>query len=197
MQATCGRSYVLVAKLTKWLRSKVGYTIRASRLLQAAYRDRAKPGLPITAEQLIPGEHYCCLIVFSILLKIGAGQLVHTFQRAEIVDGALPIDLRSLKIKLAAVDSNIAEELISKFDEMQWRFCAVKFDLDISRDYVKNRIIPICRKERINSKGGTAQLWQIEVQEEFVGHKLREVALSSRYDDPKDDFGYVSHILPN
>lgn len=193
MQATCGRHYVLVAKLATWLRTKVHPgtpQIQASRLLLAAYRNRIQPGLPIHVEQFSPGED-CCILVFSILLELGKGEFVHICQRQNIVDRHLPMDSRSLRRKLAKESIPNPEELAIKFDDLQWRFCAAKFNLDIDRDHVKNVIIPICSKEMINAKGGTAQLWQIAVQEEFVGSKLKEAVSSSGFDDPRDNFGYV------
>ncbi|KAI9776787.1 MAG: hypothetical protein M1816_005081 [Peltula sp. TS41687] len=183
MQAACGRPYVLVAKLTEWLRPIVSGsgsdTTRASRLLVAAYRNRHQPGLPISVEQFSGDD--CCLLVFCILLTLDWGELVDIFQRCDVVDRLLPIPLRELRAKLETAGLPDAEKLATRFDEMQWRFCPARFDLHMGRDHVKNRIIPICRKEEINSKGGTAQLWQIDVQEEFVGCKLKKVVSSSRF----------------
>jgi hypothetical protein len=85
-----------------------------------------------------------------------------------------------------------AEKLAIKFNEVQWQFCPAKFELEMGRDFEKDRVIPICKKEIINTKGGTATLWQLEVLEEFVGDKLRETARNSRYNNPNDRFGYVS-----
>ncbi len=45
-------------------------------------------------------------------------------------------------------------------------------------------------------KGATAQLWQIEVLEEFVGPELRKAVKNSVY-DPNDGYGPVSLHCPN
>ena len=200
VQAACGRHYVRVTKLRQWMKSQVGsdrHTTQASRLLDFAYRNRESPGLPVLVEQVSHGEE-SCLIVFSILLELGFGGLVHHFSRLEIVDKHLPIDLLTLHARLGEMelDSVDRRKLEADFERNQWRFCAAKFELGAGRQYFKNRIIPICRKKTINDKGGTAKLWEIEVQEEFVGKTLRDVVWKSRYDDPKDNFGLVSRASP-
>jgi hypothetical protein len=86
-----------------------------------------------------------------------------------------------------------AEKLAVDFNREQWRFCPAKFELEMGRNFGKDRVLPFFIKEPINFKGGTASLWQIEVLEEFVGLKLRKTVRSSRYNSRKDSLGYVSH----
>lgn len=196
MQATCGRDYVLVAKLKQWMRSQVvsgDSKTQASCLLKFAYRHIYGPGLPVSVNLISDGED-SCLIIFSILLELNYGRLIDHFLRRGIVDKQLPIDLGRLRAQMRTADLGLTdtEKLVVDFEANQWRFCAAKFDLDMGRDYVKNMIIPICRKKTINDKGGTAKIWEIEVQEEFVGDTLRNAVLNSGYDDTNDRFGYVS-----
>ena len=200
VRAACGRNYVRTGMLTDWLSDKVGLgskTTHATRLLLAAYRDRIGPGLPISSEALSSGEARC-LLVFSILLDLRLGQLVDSFQRLGIVDKRLPVDLLSLQEKISAMDLPQMEEgpksLAERFDDTQWRFCAAGFDLRLAWEHPKNMILPIFKKEKINDKGGTASLWQVAVQEEFVGHKLRDAVRNSRFRDSRDNFGWVSSI---
>jgi hypothetical protein len=198
-RAICGRTYIRTAKFTKWLRSKIGpgsITTQATRLLHAAYHHRIQPGLPISSEQISAGEHGC-LLVFSILLELHLGHLVHHFQRQDIVDKHLPIDLRSLQAKIWLMDREDlpnAESLPERFEKAQWRYCPAIFDLGVGWDHPRNKIIPICKKEQINDKGGTARLWQIAVQKEFVGHRLREAVSNSMFHDTKNNLGEVSLI---
>lgn len=194
MRATCGRTYLRTTKLTEWLRGTAGPSsgiTQANRLLAAAYRDRSQPGLPISAEQLSTGEDRC-LLVFSILLELQFGQLIDRFQRLDLVDKHLPIDLWSLQAKLQGLDLPQPKSLANDFNDIQWRYCAARFDLGVGREHPKSKIIPICKKEEINEKGGTARLWQVAVQEEFVGPKIRKAVPNSRFYDPKDNFGWVS-----
>jgi hypothetical protein len=199
--AACSRSYVRTTKLTEWLKGQVGpssHTTQASLLLEAAYRHRKQPNPPVSSEEISSGEN-CCLLVFSILLKLGLGELIDRFQRVSIVDKNLPIDPEILQNRLQAMDlapyqlANVAN-LAEEFDAIQWRFCPAMFDFRVGLDHLPNRIIPIFKKEKINDKGGTAQLWQISVQEEFVSGKIRKACSNSRFHDAKDGFGWVSLI---
>lgn len=115
------------------------------------------------------------------------------FQRQGIVDHHLPMDLGILQSKLRSLkELPDPEEFAVRFDEMQWRFRPVQLDLEMGYFYEENMTIPIHGKKRINSKGGTAEVWQIFVLEEFVSEDLRKLVKTSRFDNPKDDLGYVS-----
>ena len=180
-EAVCGRPYVLVAKLTQWLRSKVDSpagTTQVTRLLFAAYRESHSPGLPITPETCSVKDS-SCLLVFSILLVIGRGNLIDTFHRHDIVDTHLPIPQYTLRERLHKVCH--VDQLAESFNEVQWRFCPAKFELHVGYTYPIHKIIPICRKCEINDKGRNAKLWQIEIQEEFIGPQLKEAVSNSKY----------------
>lgn len=193
-KAFCGRPYVRISKWTRWLRSKVragSYeTTQASRLLGAAYKDIDTTTHPITKEQLCDSKDGC-LLIFSILLELERGDLIDSFWRREKLDKQLPMDLLSLKSLFESMRIFNWEQFAIDFDERQWKYCAAKLDLNRGRQYPENRIMPFCRRQEINSKGGTAQLWQIEVLEEFVEPRLREAVKNSRY-DPGDGLGPVS-----
>jgi hypothetical protein len=192
----CGRPYILVSKLTHWLENNAqihfaGQQINtrpANRLLQAAYRRRSgRPAPPMDVGQLCSGQGRC-LLVFCILLELGLGDKIYDFWRKEKADSSLPLQLYDLKETFAEIDnSNDTEEHAKRFDKLQWRFCPARFDLNVARDFWVDRVLPICIKQLINTKGGTADLWQIAVLEEFVGKELREAAKNSKYDSPDDD----------
>jgi hypothetical protein len=198
----CGRSYVRVSKLITWLGSEAGlrgyHTTQATRLVEYAYTNWRGAARPITREKLFDGENRC-ILVFCILLKLGWGDLVHVFRRVESVDKHLPIPLSTLQgifHQIRAEDLRRAppnlDQLAADFDREQWQFCPAKFDLEDCPDFHRNRIIPILKKAKINDKGGTATLWQVEVLQEFVGKKLQEVVQTSLYNIDEDHYGPVS-----
>lgn len=195
--AACGRDYVLVTKLKLWLESKVapgaGDRTQASRLLEFAYRRRShRPGLPITRE-VLSDSHNGCLLVFCILLELDRGHLIDEFWSQGIWDKHLPIDLHSLLKKAATITTSDSDALANGFNNLQWKFCPASFEMTWRRKLVAEHILPFYKKEKINEKGFTAQLWQIEVPEEFIGPNLvRAVAKDGKYNDPNDDIGPVS-----
>ncbi|KAI9744665.1 MAG: hypothetical protein M1818_002194 [Claussenomyces sp. TS43310] len=201
----CGRSYVRVSKFTEWLGSEAtlrgNTTTQTSRLLEYAYRNWPQHARTMTRAKLFDSESPC-IIIFCILLKVGWGELIHLFRKRQKVDKHLPIDLLSLK-KIFGQIAQVPglprplltpDELAAAFDREQWQFCPATFDLDEDPDFHRKRIIPIFRKEIINMKGGTASLWQVEVLEEFVGKRLREVVKTSLYNGDQDHLGPRYHF---
>jgi hypothetical protein len=196
VQAACRRSYIRTSKLTEWLKGRVGSNSQASLLLEAAYRRREQPNPPVSSEEISSGGN-CCLLVFSILLELGLGELIDRFQRLSIVDRRLPIDRQTLQTELQAMETGPnqlpdAASLAEQFDSMQWRYCPAMFEFRVGLDHGHNKVIPFVKKETINNKGGTAQLWQVAVQEEFLDDKMRKAVSNSRFHDAKDGFGWVS-----
>ena len=185
-QAECGRSFVLVDSLQGWLNSAVeGQGTHADRLLHnVAYKDRPKPGVPISPEKLKSGDG-CCLLVFCILQLLGRGDLLHIFSRKEKVDRLLPLSPHDL---LQIFKSGEVEDLTiaSQFYDLQHQFRPARFDLHGRTEWDRDTVVPIYRKNHIKS-GATASLWQIDVPEEFVGEKLRDVASGSRFNNNTDD----------
>ena len=195
--AVCGRKFILVDKLLKWLRSPVEAQItRADHLLRAAYREWASPGRPITSYAFREGAD-CCLIVFCILQTIGCGSKVHFFKRKGKVDGQIPFTRETVQdiFRAASVED---EELPSKFYDVQYRFRPAKFDLREGSDWDAEIVIPIYQKNLIK-RGGVGELWQINVPEEFVTPMLRSVASGSRFNasaDSEEEPDWVCHSLP-
>jgi hypothetical protein len=186
VEALCGRPCVRVAKLIKWLESDAQPGVsRVEILLDYAYRNRRSPAPPLRADDICKGEESCTL-VFSILLELGHGELIDLFENRGLCDKRLPIPLSDLN-NLKDRGFSFAEE----FNKKQWAFCPANFD-DHSRYYHSDRIIPICKREEISDKGGTARLWQIAVQEEFVKTNLKERVPNSKFSD--DTFGWVSGV---
>ena len=192
-QAVCGREYVLVRDLKKWLTDRAepdGLVTQAGRLLMAAYASHTR-FMPVTSTQISTGAD-CSLLVFSILLKLGVGHLIDQFQKLDFVDNQIPITRYTLQTELSnRTHLPNVEKLAIQFDEAQWQFCPAQFDLAVYKEHYEKRVIPICQKRPIG-KGGTAEVWEISVQEHFVGREIQKMAQSSRFNDPNDNFGDVS-----
>ena len=201
-KAACGRPFVLVGKLQDWLRSPVEpgvKTTHAERLLDVAYPSRASRGLrlPISPHQFQPGDD-CCLLVFCILQRIGCGAAISQVSEWGNVDKLLP--LRRDAVDEMFEKANIMDiHLRSSFFEQQYLFCPARFDLRRTQKWAEERVVPICEKNLITSKGGTAKLYQIAVPEEFVGASLRDLCSGSRFDASKkeeDEPEWVSRQSP-
>lgn len=97
-KAVCGRRYVFIESFKKWLRGsqpRKGGPI--DDLVPAAYtvykdvnHDSPWPWPQIPAEQ-ISSSTGCQLLVFSILLLLNQGHLIHKFNSKGINDDSLPV----------------------------------------------------------------------------------------------------------
>jgi len=185
--AVDGRSFVLVDRLTLWMKSESrSGNSHLSRLLAAAYPNLDQADYPITQEELSQPSDFKHLLIFCILVEIGSEELLMKFfKKREKSDANLPIDLRWLVSSLKEMGVEHHEQAAAKFDKTQWKYCPAILELNMRGSYLSNHIMPFSRKERINSKGGTASLWQIEIPEAFVGPKLREAVPWSRYREEK------------
>lgn len=193
--AVDGRSYVLVEQLQKWMRdtslAKLDnkFVTNTDLLAHAAYFGRSDFP-PIVPSRISDTGPDCCVIVFSILLDLELGHFIDQFSKKTIVDRRLPEDLSSLKKKLKRLENG--DQVAERFNERQWKFCPAIFSLNMEAEYFENRIIPICRKSHLNS-GGTAHVWQIVMQSEFVDKNLRNLLAEDAFASYIDkDYGPVS-----
>ena len=171
--------FILVDKLQDWLRSAATHeTTHAQRLLHVAYSKRGKPGIPFESSNFEPGDD-CCLLVFCILHTMGQGNLINIFSRKKKTDGQLPLRRDTLQNIFGSAKIQ-GPDMSSKFFDLQHRFCPHKFDLLLGADLEEERVIPIREMNHIK-QGGTADLWQICVPEDFVGRRLREVSAGSKH----------------
>ena len=192
------KPFVLVHSLKKWWASSWdGHDMtQAERLHHAVYKQSGGPFGPISASQLSKD----CLRVFSILLDLGRGELVHKFHQSYIEDSRLPVsnlDDVHYTITQMGLDLDDAEarKLAQEFHAKQWSFCPIDLSIDMSKDLHEKYIMPICQKQKINEKGGSATgIYLIEVQAEFVSAELKKSA--SKYNSKEDGFGFVSQIAP-
>jgi hypothetical protein len=191
-QAQCGRHFVQTTKLSSWMRNTVVVgglpKTHTQRLVEYAYH-KSHDWAPISHAKISRQGSDCCVLVFCILLDLGKGELIDTFAKKNLVDQQLPISLADLEEQLKSLDGG--SELAKRFNQRQWRFNPARFGLDMEKEWTEHKIIPICRKEHLN-EGGTAHVWQISVQEEFVEDDLKRYLQgdeSACYEDP--DYGKV------
>lgn len=184
IQGCGGGQYVRKHMLRQWWESAPYSGARPGdrhidSILESVYRHVTTVLPPIRADEICRDKNSCA-IVFSILLKIGgieAGKYIHEYENNGIFDDLLPVALHDLKTR----GLPYAEE----FNQAQWAFSPPDFYLHRHRIYPAGTILPICMIEPINpGKGGTANLWQIAVQEEFVTPELRKKVKTCRFKHP-------------
>lgn len=202
----CSQSYVRVSKLREWWKSDTNFqgttTSQATRWLDYAYRQwPVHSHFNHMSKDKLMGSNPCVLI-FSILLEIGWGDLIHLFRLVKHgpLDDSLPFREPYLKFCFQKMSElvyqrprDIPVDIVSiLFFQAQWKYCPAAFIGEFEH-LEPLTIIPIHRKELISDKGGTAKLYQIEVLSEFVGGTLRQAAKDFEYTpmDNPDGLGSV------
>jgi hypothetical protein len=192
-----GQPYIHRSLLIDWLLSKhSSQTTYLDLLLDFAYSDCII--VPVEAHQLSSSSR-SSLLVFSLLLELGRGDLIHHFLRRALTDSKLPFSMTSLKQAQMSGDHSETVDLAGQIFDKQWAYCPLTFDLNMGLDLPSATVIPIQQKLRINSKGATASIWEVTIPEEFVGDSLRQAAASAKLNSASDKAGPVSHftyILP-
>ncbi|KAG8525536.1 uncharacterized protein KY384_009180 [Bacidia gigantensis] len=182
------QQYILTPSLEEWFLVKANPNAsHLDLLLDFVYAQKII--VPVDADKVSDGSQKC-LLVFSILLQIGHGDLIDKFQERGLIDSRLPFERAQVVDTIVQMGVQDAQEIAQQFSEKQWAYLPMIFQYGARLVCPPQMIVPIHQKQRINTKGGIATLWHIVVLEAFVDQALREVASNARYDDPSDHLGY-------
>lgn len=174
--AACGRSYVLVHSLREYIRDKKFQ--RCERLINEAFSKRT-----FDRDRLHGIQR--ALLVFSILIEIEYEEYIDLFLRHNVFDSNLHSQKKEdIQHCLEKNDVAVAGIIAEQFDKLRWKYCPVEFDLDMGYDLPFDRILPLHRRTLINDKGATANIFKIEIAEEFVQPKLRAKVPHSKSNVP-------------
>jgi hypothetical protein len=185
MHNAIGGTWINTRPLLAWILEKVDQQVtRLEHLLDYAYSASMVPSIK-ASDLSRSGE--ASLIVFSLLLELRHGHLIHRFWRHGLNDSRLPFDKGSLDSVLMEHVSLVSQILLA-----QWKYCPIIFDLDMALELPAKAVLPIIQRQRINDKGTTAQLWEISIPEEYVGRSLRRAASFSAFSSASDNLGRVS-----
>lgn len=197
-----GRHFYRIPDFEDWMRrteKRIGQRSSNTELLLRALEPKAKQygkQFPLQADKVLKGDR-TCLLVFGVLLQQDLGYLIDIFRDAYIVDKTLEIssnyhnELRYVLGRKGGSES--ADTIIEKFEAAKWAFCSPQLRLNMEGIFEAcGYILPFCRRETVNEKGGTASVDQVAVQEEQVPKELRKVLEKAWYKDK--DFGPVSLI---
>ncbi|KAI2619905.1 hypothetical protein GGR54DRAFT_639670 [Hypoxylon sp. NC1633] len=186
-KACCGREFYRTAEIVRWMlhTDTNEPTSNAGMLLDEVYQD----SLHRPRSKDISNEDRRCLVVFAILLELGFGHLVEHFQRYDIIDKKLPMrDIPGIEPLKKHIRGVGPAEFWKQFQERMWLYYSCPLELGMRNTFLdpdRGRwIMPFCKRQPINSKGGTAQVWEVAVQESLVPLKLAlAIGLSKFKDD--------------
>jgi hypothetical protein len=102
---------------------------------------------------------------FCILLLTGKARYIrHFVQHNSLMDAHLPFSTERPPYKFPTDTDD--PYFLKRFCERQWMFCAPRFEIRTKRIWEDKRILPIIRKEILDT-GGSAKIFKIELQPEY------------------------------
>lgn len=202
--SACGRKYIRVEKLKRWMDTNM------ESLINEAYEKWPSADDPVYKNDICARDGGA-RIVFAILLDMGYGDMIDLFLQRDLRDRGLPFELHNLQPKIREIEEDLEDRrdyrlnsydytsFAKNFIDSQWRFCPIKLEFRRHMNCRSNQVFPVAdgQKKIINEKGGTASIWQLVVLQEHLSSgdgSLQEQLQSSKFDDPADKLGEVSHF---
>lgn len=195
-----GRTFYPPQSIKSWmkLRADGSPSSNADRLLSAVYHQaRARPLSAPSVGQIT--EHHLLVFALLALPVMQCAHMLHVFKH-HVTDESFHLMDRNKQSKLIKElendgDARLPESfrchkaVLEKFDELRWSFCPASLDnMDVG--FNTSHILPFCRGNEVNKKGGTANVYHYKIQIDLVeSPKLRNMLHSSLTDD--DEFGQV------
>ena len=196
----CERPFICTVSLHQWMKDteKGESKTNVERLLEKVKVIRA--GFP---ESILDGK-YRCVLVFSILLEQNRGDLIYIFQNAEIIDKYLDkpkYNLSELQYQLEKYRIPDVDGIIKEFEYDKWDYCPARLELHMRRRFEDLLRLPFCARMKVNDKGGTACVYQVAVQQEFVSDEIKN-HLGKSFDFRKygqvstmDLIRFINHVI--
>lgn len=207
----CRCHIIHVAQLEAWMTgqaSEKSSNTKAGRLLgemHPKYKGYSAFEFPLSEDSIFTGDRRS-LRVFGMLLQQERGELVGLFHDAQIYDKYLNLredqdapshpKLREI-LREKCISSTTIDCIIQEYEQEKWSYCPPldELTLHMEADFVGTKtIMPYCRRQRINNKGGTASVYWVAIQEDLIAdQRLRDALEKSIYNDPT--FGWVSRYF--
>lgn len=130
---------------------------RVRDLLHALFKNWDKPA---------PDAEYIrkhCLRTLAILICIGYGRMIHTFQQhPHLHDEKLPFHSEPQHFP-----SSTQANLFQMFYEKQWSFCALLMQYKMESRLSSHMILPVLQRSIIDEESGSAILYKIQIDEDY------------------------------
>ncbi|KAH8724817.1 hypothetical protein GQ44DRAFT_727596 [Phaeosphaeriaceae sp. PMI808] len=188
---SCQRRVVHVEAMKQWWLSRAPESSDQMKLLRLL-DDMALPShrtFPLEFQTYFSGQH-SCLKVFSLLLSQGQGDLIDRFYDSNMNDKYLAIMRKStdesLRDNLRQIRTpDEVEEILENFHKERGAFCPLELTLHMNRNLQDTQSIPpFCHKVKMGNKGGTASIYWVAVQKDFIlDEHLKDAISASLYTD--------------
>jgi hypothetical protein len=191
---SCLEHIVHVDDLMQWWHEKIPGGSGQTKLTRLAAelpdpKHRPFPFYSANNLEILNGDQ-SYLTVLSILLAINRANLIDIFydsgmtHHLDIVrddnNGRLRENLRK------KIDPQEVDVILRDFHKERWAFCPLKLSLNMDHHLQGSKVIPpFCHKVPLSSKGATASIYWVAVQENLVSDEsLKRTINDSLYQDP-------------
>jgi hypothetical protein len=176
----CRRPFISTASLEQWMDEKADGTSKTNGEHLLDEVDPIKLTFSSDPRSIFKGNKRCVL-VFSCLLMQNHGQFIYIFQSSEIIDKNLDAPKHNRQMLLERLrdhkhEHNIddVDAIIDNFEKKKWAFCPARLNDELRGKRFENMLIlPFCARDIVNDKGGTASVFQVTVQKEFVSDEIK------------------------
>lgn len=195
------RHFVRTTLLKEWMAQREDTTCKTNgeRLI-----DEVKPlsWFGTNSKSIFEGDKSCVLVLSCLLHQVhgnegyskeGHGKLIYIFQKAGIIDKDLqhaPSSFETLRRNLEFKNISGVEAIIEHFQRKMWAYCPVHLHDGRDMDFGSKLFLPFTTHDRVGA-GGTATVFEVRLQQEFVSTNIRE-HLGNPLEDEK--YGAVSIV---
>lgn len=178
----CLRHVIHIAELKRWWKGSLQQVLHEMGI--------KSPQIFPVEPSLFSGED-SCLSVYSLLLKQDRGHLIERFYQCGMTDKRLEmissvVDETRLRDDLTEVVSrDEVDRITTDFQRERWAYCPLELRLNMDRHLQSTKIIPpFCQKIKLGEKGGTASIYWVTVQENYISDQgLKDAVEKSLYYD--------------
>ncbi|KAF2265370.1 hypothetical protein CC78DRAFT_200218 [Lojkania enalia] len=206
-RCVCKRRIVCVARMEDWMETTAPEhtSTNLTRLLDDLYRMVSRTVFPFEATSVLKRQGRC-VRVLGALLSLGRGDLIDLFHGAGISDNVVLYNTKlvghdQIGLLKYLEDNGVsnAMEIIDRFEREISVFCTPSLDmymeLNLENWKEDRRMLPFCKRQRISKKGGTATVYQVAIQKDFVSDpELASALEKSAYKD--HEFDEASRVRP-
>lgn len=185
-----GPAFVKAWSLKQWLLTEItedGVVVtNIERLMDDACTQGRRYRIPQDCERIMRS----CPLVFCMLLELRRGYLIYELMSCQIIDDrVVSYSDRELEQRVSRAlptyeqtdISNVTRAISTK----RWKYMPHNFDFDPFRqDLSPPTVLPIAKRQPINSKGANAEIHQLCIPAEFLSSELKN-RISSSFDDPE------------
>lgn len=184
------QEYLPIGKLREYFDKKAGSRTTLYRLYEASTNRQNQVQVDEVRSKY--------LRVFAVLLYIEQGKVISNFMTSGLCDDKLPLRKHSAKGIACGSSELVQQRWWPQFEETQWKFHIPTFGYELSTCWPDRTILPFQKKEALNSKGGTATVYRVEIHPDYLSRDLKDrIAGTKDKSNASVSTSFMTSVLTN